>query len=104
LLSDQWNVTQQPAIQNRVKAASYNAAVNSIGQPAPSPPITQAERDKLTQTLLVDPGYALVTFIGYVASDPALTKIDDITDTQINGRLTQAIYDQVAHQLFKGAT
>ena len=102
-LLDQWTQTQQPTLQNRVTAASYNAAITALGAAAPAAPTTQAERDALIAAILKQPNYAMVTFIGFIVSDPALTTITDITDSQINGRMTTAVFDSAAHRLFAGA-
>ena len=101
-LIDQWTATQQHDIQNRVTAASYNAAITAMNAAAPAAPTTQNQRDALIAAILKQPNYAMVTFIGYVASDPALTDINGITDAQINGRLTTAVFDAAAHRLFAG--
>jgi len=102
-LLDQWTQTQQPTLQNRVTAASYNAAITALGAAAPAAPTTQAERDALIAAILKQPNYAMVTFIGFIVSDPALITINDITDAQINGRMTTAVFDSAAHRLFSGA-
>ena len=102
-LIDQWTQTQQPSLQNRVTAASYNAAITAMSAAAPTAPVTQAERDALIAAILKQPNFAMVTFIGFIVSDPALTTINDITDAQINGRMSTAVFDAAAHRLFSGA-
>jgi hypothetical protein len=103
-LQVQFDQTQQPDLQHRVTAASYNAAITAMGAAAPAAPTTQAERDALIAAILQKPNFAVVTFIGFIVSDPALTTINDITDVQINGRMSTAVFDSAAHRLFAGAT
>jgi hypothetical protein len=100
----QWDQTQQPDLQHRVTAASYNAAITAMGAAAPTAPNTQGQRDALIAAILNQADYAIKPFIGFIVSDPALTTINDITDAQINGRLTTAVFDSAAHRLFPGVT
>jgi hypothetical protein len=105
-LLDQFSATQQPTLQNRVTAASYNAAITALSAAAPAAPTTQAERDALIAAILKQPNYAMVTFIGFIVSDPTIapgSAASDITDAQINGRMTTAVFDSAAHRLFAGA-
>jgi hypothetical protein len=102
-LLDQWTATQQDALQHKVTAASYNAAITAMGVAAPAAPTTQGERDALIAAILKQPSYAMVTFIGFIVSDPALVDVNGITDTQINGRMSTAVFDAAAHRLFTGA-
>jgi hypothetical protein len=102
-LIDQWGAAQQPELQHRLTAASYNAAITAMGAAAPAAPTTQGERDALIAAILKQPSYAVVTFIGFVVNDPVLVDINGITDAQINSRMTTAVFDSAAHRLFFGA-
>ena len=102
-LIDQWTAAQQPELQHKVTAASYNAAITAMGAAAPAAPTTQGQRDALIAAILKQPDYAMITFIGFIVSDPALSDINGLTDTQINGRMSTAVFDSAAHRLFPGA-
>ena len=100
---DQWAAAKDPLIRHRVNMGAYTAAINAFSNStAPTAPTTIGQRQALVSALLQNESYGEETFINFVVRDPAISNRDGITDTQINGLLTNDVFDNIAYILFPG--